>query len=381
MSSLPPFTLGIEEEFQLIDPESRGLRSHVYQLLEDGKEILKDQVKAELHQSIIEVGTSICRDIGEARAEVVHLRSNLAALARSRGLTIAAAGTHPFSHWQDQAITDLPRYHEIIEDMQQVARANLIFGLHVHVGVEDRELAIQIMNTARYFLPHIYALSTNSPFWQGRNTGFKSYRSKIFDRFPRTGIPDNFRSRAEYDSYVALLVRTGCIDNGKKIWWDLRPHPFFNTLEYRICDVPLRVEETIALAALMQAVTAKVAKLIRQNLGFRLYRRLLINENKWRAARYGISGKLIDFGKQTEVDCVQLIYELLEFVDDVADELGSRSELAYIGEMVRGGTGADRQLAVWQRTNDMRAVVDHIVAETHLGLEPPGLARQGGGGS
>ncbi|HEX9670394.1 MAG TPA: carboxylate-amine ligase [Thermoanaerobaculia bacterium] len=378
MSSLPPFTLGIEEEFQLIDPESRALRSHVLHLLEDGKEVLKDQVKAELHQSIIEVGTAICRDIDEARAEVVHLRSNLAALARSRGLTIAAAGTHPFSHWQDQEITDLPRYHEIIEDMQQVARANLIFGLHVHVGVEDRELAIQIMNTVRYFLPHIYALSTNSPFWQGRNTGFKSYRSKIFDRFPRTGIPDNFRSRGEFDSYLALLIKTGCIDNGKKIWWDIRPHPFFDTLEYRICDVPLRVDETVALAALMQAVTAKVAKLIKQNLGFRLYRRLLINENKWRAARYGISGKLIDFGRQAEVPTVDLIHELLEFVDDVADELGSRKELAYIEEILRGGTGADRQLAAWQRTNDMKAVVDHIVWETHLGLSPGvlGAARQ-----
>lgn len=370
MPSLPPFTLGIEEEFQLIDPESRALRSHVLHLLEDGKEILKDQVKAELHQSIIEVGTAICNDIDVARAEVVHLRSNLAALARSRGLTIAAAGTHPFSHWQDQEITDLPRYHEIIEDMQQVARANLIFGLHVHVGVEDRELAIQIMNTARYFLPHIYALSTNSPFWQGRNTGFKSYRSKIFDRFPRTGIPDNFRSRGEYDSYLALLIKTGCIDNGKKIWWDIRPHPFFDTLEYRICDVPMRVDETVALAALMQAITAKVAKLIKQNLGFRLYRRLLINENKWRAARYGISGKMIDFGRQTEVDTVDLIHELLEFVDDVADELGSRKELAYIEEILRGGTGADRQLATWNNTNDMKAVVDHIVWETHLGLSP-----------
>ncbi len=314
------------------------------------------------------MGTAICRDIDEARAEVVRLRSNLAALARSRGLTIAAAGTHPFSHWQDQEITDLPRYHEIIEDMQQVARANLIFGLHVHVGVEDRELAIQIMNTARYFLPHIYALSTNSPFWEGRNTGFKSYRSKIFDRFPRTGIPDNFRSRGEYDSYLELLIKTGCIDNGKKIWWDIRPHPFFDTLEYRICDVPMRVDETVALAALMQAITAKVAKLIKQNLGFRLYRRLLINENKWRAARYGISGKMIDFGRQTEVDTVDLIHELLEFVDDVADELGSRKELAYIEEILRGGTGADRQLATWNNTNDMKAVVDHIVWETHLGL-------------
>jgi carboxylate-amine ligase len=378
MAANPMFTLGIEEEFQLVDPESRDLRSHINELLEAGRELLHDQLKPELHQSIIEVGTPICRDIAEARREVVRLRSELSALARRNGLTIAAAGTHPFAHWQDQKITVHPRYEAILEDMQQVARANLIFGLHVHVGIEDREVAIHIMNAARYFLPHIYALSTNSPFWQGRNTGFKSYRSKIFDRFPRTGIPDYFESRGQFDSYLAMLIKTGCIDNGKKIWWDIRPHPFFDTLEYRICDVPMRVDETLALAALIQAVTAKVYKLIRQNLGFRLYRRLLINENKWRAARYGISGKLIDFGKQAEVDAVALIRELLEFVDDVVDELGSRRELAFIEEILRLGTGADRQLAVWNQTNDLKRVVDHIVEETHLGLAPEAAGAQPG---
>ncbi|HXO21166.1 MAG TPA: carboxylate-amine ligase [Thermoanaerobaculia bacterium] len=369
MAEAKRFTLGIEEEFQLIDPETRALRSHVQHLLAEGEGILKDQLKPELHQSIIEVGTTICGDIHEARHEVVALRANLSALARRNGLTIAAAGTHPFSHWKDQEITASPRYAEIVEDMQQVARANLIFGLHVHVGVEDRELAVHLMNAARYFLPHIFALSTNSPFWQGQNTGLKSYRSKIFDRFPRTGIPDHFQSLAEYDNYIKLLIRTGCIDNGKKIWWDIRMHPFFDTLEYRICDVPMRVDETIALAALIQAVTAKLYKLIKQNLGFRLYRRLLLNENKWRAARYGISGKLIDFGKQEEVSCVSLIHELLAFVDDVVDELGSRNEIAFIYEILRMGTGADRQIEVWNRTHDLRSVVDHIVHETHMGLE------------
>ncbi|HVT59407.1 MAG TPA: carboxylate-amine ligase [Thermoanaerobaculia bacterium] len=365
------FTLGIEEEFQLIDPLTRDLRSHVQHLLADdeGAAQLRDQLKSELHQSVIEVGTSICRDIHEARREVVELRRNLAALARRNGLTIAAAGTHPFAHWKDQAITALPRYTEIVEDMQQVARANLIFGLHVHVGIEDREVAIHIMNAARYFLPHIFALSTNSPFWQAQNTGFKSYRSKIFDRFPRTGIPDHFTSLSEYENYIKLLIKTGCIDNGKKIWWDIRMHPFFDTLEFRICDVPMRVNETIALAALIQAVCAKLHKLIRQNLGFRLYRRLLLNENKWRAARYGISGKLIDFGKQAEVPCVDLIHELLAFVDDVVDELGSREQIAYIYEVLRHGTGADRQLEVWNHSrHDPQAVVDYIIAETQSGL-------------
>lgn len=370
MAEAKLFTLGIEEEFQLIDPKSRALRSHVQQLLEEGKEILKDELKPELHQSIIEVGTPICDDIHHARSEVVRLRSQLAGLAKRNGLRIAAAGTHPFSHWKDQKITPNPRYKEIIEDMQQVARANLIFGLHVHVGIEDRETAIHIMNAARYFLPHIFALSTNSPFWQGRNTGFKSYRSKVFDRFPRTGIPDHFQSLAEYDNYIKFLIKTRCIDNGKKIWWDIRMHPFFDTLEYRICDVPMRVEETLALAALCQAVTAKLYKLIKKNLGFRLYRRLLLNENKWRAARYGISGKLIDYGKQEEVDYSVLIDELRDFIDDVVDELGSREALAHIPEIMLNGTGADRQLEVWNQSNDLKAVVDYIVEETHRGLDP-----------
>jgi carboxylate-amine ligase len=372
MAESETFTLGIEEEFQLIDPETRDLRSHIQPLLAEGEAMpsLKDQLKPELHQSVIEVGTSICRDIHEARREVRSLRTQLAALARRNGLTIAAAGTHPFAHWQDQQITEHPRYEAIVEDMQQLARANLIFGLHVHVGVNDRELAIHIMNAARYFLPHIFALSTNSPFWQARNTGLKSYRSKVFDRFPRTGIPDYFQSLSEYENYVKLLIKTGCIDDGKKIWWDIRMHPYFNTLEYRICDVPMRLDETIALAALFQAVTAKLHKLISANLGFRLYRRLLLNENKWRAARYGISGKLIDFGKQAEVPTRDLIHELLAFVDDVVDDLGSRDELAHVHAILRHGTGADRQVEAWRRTGqNLQAVVDYIVEETHAGLE------------
>ena len=295
------FTLGIEEEFQIIDPESRELRSHIQQILEDGKMILAENVKPEMHQSVVEVGTNICKDIHDARQQVTRLRSDLAKLAMNKSLRIAAAGTHPFSHWKDQKITSHPRYKTIVTDMQQVARANLIFGLHVHVGVDDRETALHIMNAARYFLPHIFALSTNSPFWLGRNTGFKSYRSKVFDRFPRTGIPDYFNSLAEYDNFIRLLIKTNCIDDAKKIWWDIRAHPIFETLEFRVCDLPMRVDETIALAALMQAVVAKLHKLVKQNLGFRLYRRALIAENKWRAARYGIQGKLIDFGKQAEV--------------------------------------------------------------------------------
>ena len=308
------FTLGIEEEFQIIDPETRELRSHMHEIVEGGKTILKEQVKAEMHQSVVEVGTNICQDVSEARKEVTYLRKVISEIAAKQGLKFAAAGTHPFSRWQDQAITDHPRYHQIVAELQDTARGNLIFGLHVHVGIPNREVGLAVMNQARYFLPHIFALSANSPFWLGRNTGFKAYRTKVFDKFPRTGIPEHFSSVAEYDSYIDLLIKTNCIDNGKKIWWDLRLHPFFETIEYRICDVPMRIDETIALAALMQAVTAKIYKLMQSNLSFRNYSRALINENKWRAARYGIDGKLIDFGKEEEVSTKDLIYELLEFV-------------------------------------------------------------------
>ncbi len=362
------FTLGIEEEFQVIDPVTRDLRSHMEEIVEGGKVILKERVKAEMHQSVVEVGTNICHNIKEARREVTHLRKMVAKLAAKQNLKIAAAGTHPFSRWQEQPITDHPRYHEIVNEMQDAARSNLIFGLHVHVGISSRHQGIQLMNSARYFLPHIFSLSTNSPFWLGRNTGFKSYRVKVFDKFPRTGIPDEFFSAGEYDRYIELLVKTKCIDNGKKIWYDIRLHPFFNTLEFRICDVPMRIDETIALAALMQAIIAKLVKLMEQNLDFRHYSRALIMENKWRAARYGISGKMIDFGKEVEVPTPDLINELLDFVDDVVDELDSRQEIGYIRKMLQSGTGADRQLAVFQKTNDIKKVVDYIIAETYKGI-------------
>ena len=363
------FTLGIEEEFQIIDPATRELRSHVEQIMDDGKMLLAERVKTEMHQSVVEVGTDICRTVQDARRAVTGLRSDLWKLARGRGLTIAASGTHPFSHWVDQKITKGERYAGIVADMQQVARANLIFGLHVHVGIPDREVAIQVMNMARYFLPHLFALSTNSPFWLGRNTGFKSYRVKVFERFPRTGIPDAFESLAEYNDYLNLLVKTKCIDNAKKIWWDIRLHPFFDTIEFRVCDIPMRVEETIALAGLMQALVSKLHKLLKSNLTWRNYRRRLLDENRWRASRYGLDGKLIDFGKQEEVPTRALILELLEFVDTEVDEFGSRKEVSYIHEILKNGTGADRQLAVWEKTRDLRAVVDYIVSETTAGLK------------
>src|SRR5437868_3363741 len=345
------FTIGIEEEFQIVDPETRELRSHIQEILAQRKMILKEQVKTEMHQSVVELGTEICLDVADARRQVVHLRRELARLAARDGLQIASAGTHPFSHWMDQLITSGERYATIVNDLQQIARANLIFGLHVHIGIPDREEAIQIMNQARYFLPHIYALSVNSPFWLGQNTGFKAYRHNIFERFPRTGIPDVFESLSEYEDYLELLVTTNCIDNAKKIWWDIRLHPFFDTLEFRICDAQSGVDDTIALAALMQAIVFKLHKLRRQNVTFRMYPRRLIDENRWRASRYGIDGKLIDFGRKCEMDERELLHEMLEFIATEVEELGSLAEIAHIEKIMAEGTGADRQLAVWERTH------------------------------
>ena len=363
------FTIGIEEEFQIIDPKTRELRSRVNEMLEEGRMILGEQIKPEMHQSMVEVGTGICANVKEARADVIHLRRTIAELAQRQGLAFVAASTHPFSHWADQRITEHERYEALIQEMQQHARALLIFGMHVHVGMADKEAAIAVMNAARYLLPHVLALSTSSPFWLGINTGMKSYRSEVFKMFPRTGIPDYFNSWSEFENYVNLMIKTGCMDNGKKIWWDVRPHPFFPTLEFRVCDILAKVDETICIAALFQAITAKLYKLHRQNLSFRIYRRALISENKWRAARYGLDGKLIDFGKSQEVPVRDLILELLEFIDDVVDELGSREEINYVHTILANGTSADRQLRVYRESGgDLNAVVDSLIRETVEGV-------------
>jgi carboxylate-amine ligase len=358
------FTLGIEEEFQIVDPKTRELRSHVSEFLEEGKMLLGEQIKPEMIQSMIEVGTGICKNIQEARVDITRLRSIISGLAGKSGLAIVAASTHPFSNWQDQKIYEDERYKLLVEELQSVARSLLIFGLHVHVGVADPERRIHIMNAARYFLPHVLALTTSSPFWMGHNTGLKSYRSEIFKKFPRTDIPDHFDSYGSFQRYVDLLVKTKCVNDGRKIWWDLRPHPIFPTLEFRICDIPTRVDDTIAIAALFQAIVAKLTKLIEKNLGFRLYRRMLIQENKWRAVRWGIDGKMIDFGKQKEVPTRDLILELLDFVDDVVDELGSRKEIEHIHTILERRTSAEEQLRVYAETKDLKAVVDRLIELT-----------------
>jgi carboxylate-amine ligase len=335
----PSFSLGIEEEYQTIDPVTRDLRSHIEtEMLATGKLRLQERVKAEMHTSVVEVGTRVCRNIDEAREDIYELRREMVKLAREHALEL-------------------------------VARANLIFGLHVHVGIEDREAAIRIMNSMRYFLPHIMALATNSPFWLGLNTGYKGYRAKVFENFPRTGIPDAFASYSEFENYVSLLVRTNCIDNAKKIWWDIRPHPFFNTVEVRACDIPLRAEETVAIAALIQATAAYLYRLHTANLDFRHYSRPLLMENKFRAVRYGLDGSLIDFGRQQEVPERDLIEEYLVLIDREVDELGSREAIDGIRKILHTGTGADRQLKVFEESGgDLKAVVDYMASETRAGL-------------
>ncbi len=371
----PSLTLGIEEEYQIVDPTTGELRSYITEILEEGKMLLREQVKPELHQAMVEIGSEVCQTPGELRTELVRLRRTIMELAGKNGLKIIAAGTHPFSSWLEQEITPQERYMGVKQDMQELAQRLLIFGTHVHVGIEDREFLIDAMNVARYFMPHVLALSTSSPFWMGRTTGLKSYRSIIFRNFPRSGVPRIFSSWQDYQYLVNTLVATHSIPDSSKIWWDVRPNHSYPTLEFRVCDVCTRVDEAIAVAAIFQAIVAKLWKLRRDNMTFRIYPHDLIDENKWRAVRYGIEGKLIDFGKQEEKPARDLIRELIGwFIDDVVDELGSRQEVEYAYRILQEGSSADRQLATYQRTGSLKAVVDQLIQETAEGVLPEATA-------
>lgn len=366
---LPTLTLGIEEEYQLIDPESRELAPGGLELVDRGEKVVPGQIKPEMMRSQVEVGSKVCGSIDEVRAELVRLRGAVGRLAAEDGMVIAAASTHPFSRWSEQPMTPADRYNKLAEDLRDVARRLLIFGTHVHVGIEDPELRIDVMNQARYFMPHVLALSTSSPFWGGRDTGLKSYRSVIFENMPRTGIPPEFRSWSDYWDFVETLVATRCIDEPTMIWWDIRPHPYFPTLEFRVTDVCTRLDEAVCIVALLQALVAKLIQLRLDNQSWRLYRHHLVTENKWRAVRYGLDGKLIDFGRRQEVPVRFLTRELLELVDDVVDELGVRREVEYVHTILSDGSSADRQLRTYRATGDVKAVVDALVAETRAGVQ------------
>jgi glutamate---cysteine ligase / carboxylate-amine ligase len=363
------FTLGVEEEYQIVHPETRELRSYVSQLIEEGKTVLRERVRPEMHQSMVEVGTTICADVASVKSQLVEMRGELDRLARKGGLRIVAASTHPFSDWKTQEITKDDRYHNIVNDMQDVARANLIFGLHVHVGIKEKEVALALANQVRYFLPHLLALSCSSPLWMGRHTGLLSNRSNIFKRFPRTGIPDEFESPEQLERFVKLLIKTGCIDNGKKIWWDVRSHYMFDTVEVRICDMPTSMEHTVAIVALIQALMGKLYLMYRRNTAWRSYARSLIEENKWRAMRYGTSAKLIDFGMREERPFKELVKEIVEFCEETTTIFGTTEYMKTILRIAEEGTSANRQLEIFERTGgDLKQVVDWLMTETMRGI-------------
>lgn len=369
----PSLTVGIEEEYQIIDPVTRDLTPGFDALVTSDFAQLAD-VKAELHQCQVEIGTKPCANIAELREDLIKLRGLVIKAAGQHGLTIASAGTHPFSNWMNQEMTPKERYLGVKAELQDLAHRLLIFGTHVHVGIEDPEFRIDCLNAARYILPHILCLSTSSPFWFGRNTGLHSYRSIVFKNFPRTGVPRILNGWSDYEDLVDTLVKTRSIPNGSKIWWDVRPHHAYPTLEFRVCDVNTRVDEAVCIAAMLQAVVAKMWKLRRDNMTFRVYASDLIEENKWRAVRYGLGGKLIDFGKKEELPTAVLIRELIEwFLDDVLDELGTRKEVEYAFTILEEGSSAQRQLATYARTGDLRAVVDQLIRETAEGVCEPTL--------
>lgn len=364
----PSLNIGIEEEYQLIEPRNRELLGYVTQSMSQDQLVVRERApEMELAQpfseAVIEVGTPVCADIKEARENLLRMREQILEVAQRNGYQVAASGTHPFSNWERREV--LPGYRARLEDLQMVARRLLGFGLRVHIGVEDRELAVDVMNTMRYLLPHILCLSTSSPFWAGRNTGLKSYRSVLLDALPRTGIPDYFSSYQEYRAYVDTLIRTNCIPDARHVRYDIMPHWRFPTLAIRICDMMPSTQDTLAVTALMQATVAWMVDLRLRNMSFRLYERLLIAENKWRAVRYGLEGKLLDFGIEQALPAPDLIRELLVRVEPYASKLNIEDELAHIHTMLGRGSNADQQLHHYHtHGNDAAAVVDFLVAET-----------------
>lgn len=364
----PSLTVGIEEEYQLVDPDSRELVSYITQFFTpDRQSMTHREFKPGLESSQSQVATRLSRTLEEAYEQLYQLRRTVQQQAEANGLAFIAAGTHPFTSWVEEEITAFKRVYGSDEDMQVLAWKLLTFGMRIHIGIEDREFIIDTMNVLRYLLPHLLALSTSSPFWQGRRTGLKSYRSALFQDFPRTGIPTHFSSWDDYEMMVKTLLETNCISDRSKIWWDIRPHPYFNALEFRVFDVVPRLEEAIALAGLVQALVAWHWDMRQKNMTFRVYRRDLIVENKWRAIRQGVEGLLIDWGKEAEVPMRHLGEEILELVDPYLDELGSRS---YVEPIVRRileeGTSAERQLRVYEETRSLNAVVDLLIAESRV---------------
>jgi carboxylate-amine ligase len=364
------FTLGIEEEFQTVNSQTGALMPGSSPLLEKGRPLFGESIKPEMLQGTIELVSDIYPDITTARSDLRKQRATLAKLAHEQGMALISAGTHPSARWQEQEITDKERYTLQIEEEQDAGRSLLIFGLHIHVGVGDKELAVSLMNQARRWLPHLLALSSNSPFWGGRYTGLKSYRSIVWGGSPRNGLPRPMASYKDFDAYLHMLIDAGCISDVRDIWWDIRPHTFFDTVEFRICDMPATLDDTIAIAALCQALIAKLCWLFQHESAALVLPNELIEENKWRAIRYGLDAEFIDFIHHRRLSMRDSIYELLDFVQDVANDLNSQHELDAIRTLLASseGTGADRQIKVYQETGKVEDVMKLLMEQTMHGI-------------
>jgi carboxylate-amine ligase len=371
----PRFTIGIEEEFQMVDKQTGQLSPRIQTILAKGQTFFGEQIKPEMLQSTVEINSRILPDIPTARQEMQDMRSTLAWLVGEEGLALVSAGTHPSALWQNEQRSCFERYIQLEQELQDVARSILIFGLHVHVGIESHEMAIELMNQLRSWLPHLLAISANSPFWAGRLTGLKSYRSVVWKPFPRSGVPEVFSSAGDFDAYVQALVNTGCIDDGKKIWWDIRPHPFFSTIEFRICDMPATFDDTIAIAALCQALVARLTWLYKRGLRTPALSSHFIEENKWRVIHYGLDADVLDFVQGRRLTMRESLAELLDFVEDVIDDLGSRREIDYLHKLLEDprGTGADRQIALYEGSGSVNAVIHMLMQQTMQGIPEKAL--------
>ncbi|MEH6471657.1 MAG: carboxylate-amine ligase [Halopseudomonas sp.] len=377
-SLLEPFTLGIEEEYLLVDRKTRQLAANPPEaLFRRCAKALPKMVTHEFLRAQIEVGTKVCHNIDEARGHLGYLRQTVTEIADSYGLAIIAASSHPSALWVDQEHTKLDRYDLLAEDLQAVVRRLLTCGMHVHVGIPDQDQRIDLMNQCVYFLPHLLALSTSSPFWGGDNTGLKSYRLSVFNELPRTGLPDRFGSWSEYQRHVDVLVKTGLIKDASMLWWDIRPSCRYPTLEMRITDVCTRLEDALSIAALFLATLRMLSNLRDNNQRWREYAPMLIQENRWRAQRYGIDAGLIDFRLETKVDFDELLQQWLEMIDEAATELGCKAEIHHAQTILSHGTSAHQQIQIYEQTlsqggsseTAMIAVVDWLIDET---------AKQGG---
>lgn len=373
----PSFTIGIEEEYLLVDSATMELVSDPPKIImKECQRLTRWQVTPELLRSQIEVGTQVCRSIAEAREDLARLRGIVVDVAGKEGLSPIAASTHPFGRWLEQMHTPVDRYRDLTEELQAAARRLLVCGMHVHVGIDDDELRIDLMNQMRYFLPHLLAMSTSSPFWEGLDTGLKSYRLTIFDALPRTGLPKRFESYAEYARHLDVLVNAGLMEDGSKIWWDMRPSARYPTLETRIFDVCTSLDDAIALAALTTCLLRMLYRLRLKNQRWRIYNTMLLYENRWRAMRYGIDEGLLDLAKSEIVPCSDLVEEILAITATDAEALGCEAEVAHVREIFRRGTSAHRQMAIFQEATErgadkkaaLREVVAFLIDETALGL-------------